>query len=117
MDSLEVTEKPRAPLPPGFDLASYVRSIFDMHSGSSRLVTLELDGKLLNVARDRFGDRAHYRAGENGAVIVSAQVDVSPTFLGWVLTFGKDAKILEPPEAREALRDLAREALGRYEEG
>ena len=27
MDSLEVTEKPRAPLPPGFDLASYVRSI------------------------------------------------------------------------------------------
>ena len=117
MDSLEVTEKPRAPLPPGFDLASYVRSIFDMHSGSSRRVTLELDGKLLNVARDRFGDRAHYRAGENGAVIVSAQVDVSPTFLGWVLTFGKDAKILEPPEAREALRDLAREALGRYEEG
>ena len=114
MDSLEVTNRPGAAPPPGFDLASYVRSIFDMHSGSSQRVTLELDGTLLNVARDRFGDQAHYRAGENGTVIVSAQVDVSPTFLSWVLTFGSQAKILEPPEAREALRELAQAALSRY---
>lgn len=116
MDNLELTDRPRASLPPNFDLASYVRTIFDMHSGSSQRVLLELDGKLLNVARDRFGDQAHYRAGENGTVVVSAQVDVSPTFLAWVLTFGKDAKILEPPEAREALQNLARDALARYEE-
>ena len=116
MDALEVTDRPRAQLPPHFDLASYVRTIFDMHSGSSQRVLLELDGKLLNVARDRFGDLAHYRAGANGAVLVSAQVDVSPTFLAWVLTFGGKAKILEPPEARRALGELAREALARYGE-
>ena len=46
MDALEVTDRPRAQLPPHFDLASYVRTIFDMHSGSSQRVLLELKDKL-----------------------------------------------------------------------
>lgn len=116
ISDLEVTESARPPLPADFDLASYVRTIFDMHSGDCRLVTLELDHSLLNVAMDRFGQEAHYRQGEGGTVIVSAQVEVSPTFLSWVLCFGGQAKILEPPAARDALRALAQEALARYEE-
>ena len=46
--------------------------------------------------------------------MVTAQVDVSPTFLSWVLCFGEQAKILEPPSAREALVSLAERALARY---
>ena len=71
---------------------------------------------LLNVAMDRFGQDAYYRTGANGALVVSAQVEVSPTFLSWVLCFGGEARILEPPSAREALQKLAREALERYGE-
>jgi predicted DNA-binding transcriptional regulator YafY len=54
--------------------------------------------------------------GPEGTVLVSAQVEVSPTFLSWVLCFGGQARILEPPSAREALQHLAREALARYEQ-
>ena len=116
MSDLRTAEEVRAPLPPGFDLASYVRTIFDMHSGERQWVTLELAPSLLNVAMDRFGQEAQYREGDSGAVVVTAQVEVSPTFLSWVLCFGGQAKILEPPSAREALQALAREALARYEE-
>ena len=116
MSDLRTAEEARAPLPPGFDLASYVRTIFDMHSGERQWVTLELAPSLLNVAMDRFGQEAQYREGDSGAVVVTAQVEVSPTFLSWVLCFGGQAKILEPPSAREALQALAREALARYEE-
>ncbi|RAZ93804.1 WYL domain-containing protein, partial [Klebsiella oxytoca] len=43
------------------------------------------------------------------------QVEVSPTFLSWVLCFGRDARIVEPASAREALQKLAREALAEYD--
>lgn len=115
ISDLTVTEERRPPLPPHFDLASYVRSIFDMHSGESRLVTLELDRQLLNVAMDRFGRDAHYRTGEGDRILVTAQVEVSPTFLSWVLCFGGQARILEPPEVRQALLDLAGAAIERNE--
>lgn len=116
MSDLRVAEEKRPLLPEGFDLASYVRTIFDMHSGDRQLVTLELDKSLINVAMDRFGREAHYRKGEGKTVVVSAQVEVSPTFLSWVLCFGGQAKILEPSSAREALQALAKEALARYDE-
>ena len=114
MSDLRTAEEARAPLPPDFDLASYVRTIFDMHSGDRQWVTLELDRSLLNVAMDRFGREAQYREDGEGHVVVTAQVDVSPTFLSWVLCFGEQAKILEPPSAREALVSLAERALARY---
>ena len=116
MSDLRVAEEKRPLLPEGFDLASYVRTIFDMHSGDRQWVTLELDKSLINVAMDRFGREAHYRKGEGETVVVSAQVEVSPTFLSWVLCFGGQAKILEPSSAREALQALAQEALARYDE-
>ncbi len=114
ISGLQVAETPRPALPRDFDPASYVRTIFDMHSGETARVTLELADHLLNVAMDRFGRDAHYRAAPGGKVIVSAQVEVSPTFLSWVLCFGGEAKVLDPPFAREALERMAREALARY---
>ena len=114
ISDLEVTEVPCPPLPEYFDLAQYARTVFDMHSGENCWVTLELDRSLLNVAMDRFGQDAHYRDGQDGSVIVSAQVEVSPTFLSWVLCFGGRAKILSPDSAQKALQALAEEALGRY---
>ena len=115
MSDLQVASELRPPLPGDFDLASYVRTIFDMHSGERQWVTLELDRSLLNVAMDRFGREAHYRKTDSGTVVVTAQVEVSPTFLSWVLCFGGQAKILEPASAQEALRDLAQSALARYD--
>lgn len=114
ISDLRPADRPRPPLPEDFDPASYVRAIFDMHSGDAQFVTLELDKRLLNVAMDRFGREAHYRAGPGDTVILSAQVEVSPTFLSWVLCFGGQARILEPASAREELQKLAREALERY---
>ena len=116
ISDLTISESERPALPEDFELASYMRTIFDMHSGDRRWVTLELEQSLLNVAMDRFGQEAHYRKGGGGRVIVSAEVEVSPTFLSWVLCFGGQAKILEPESAQEALRKLAQEALRRYDD-
>lgn len=109
------TDTPRTALPERFDLASYVKTIFEMYSGEKQLISLQLDKSLLNIALDRFGRDAHYRSAENGTIIVSAEVDISPTFLSWVLGFGKKAKLLAPADAVASLQALAREALLQYE--
>lgn len=109
-----VEDLPRPALPEDFDPAKYVRTIFDMHSGDIQRVTLELEEHLLNVAMDRFGQDAMYRRDGAGRIIVTAEVEVSPTFLSWVLCFGGQARILAPPPAQEALLRLAREALDQY---
>ena len=114
-DLAVMEDMPRSRLPEHFDLASYVKTIFEMYSGGeTQLVSLQLDKSLLNIALDRFGRDAHYRTAEDGTVIVSAEVDVSPTFLSWVLGFGKKAKLLSPASAVESLQALAREALAQY---
>ena len=47
-------------------------------------------------------------------VLVTARVEVSPTFLSWVLGFGRDMRILAPKAAQEAARTLCLEALSQY---
>ncbi len=116
MSDVAVSEQPRAKLPEHFDLARYVRGIFDMYAGERTVVTLEMDRSLLNVAMDRFGTDAHLRAGgESGTAVLSAAVEMSPTFLSWVMGFGSKMRILSPPQAREALTALCRETLAQYE--
>ena len=116
MSDLLVSDEPRPPLPADFDPARYVRTIFDMHSGEIRRVTLEFDRHLLNVVMDRFGRDAFYRSGAEDTLLVSADVEISPTFLSWVLCFGGQVKILETASAQQSLQQLAGEALARYQD-
>lgn len=115
ISDLTISEESRDPLPEGFDLAEYVKGIFDMYHGESVMVTVEAEERLLNVIMDRFGQEAHIRRGEAGRVVFSAPVELSPTFLSWVLGFGRDMRILAPESAREAALALCREALSQYE--
>ncbi len=115
ISDLTISEESRDPLPEGFDLAEYVKGIFDMYHGESVMVTVEAEERLLNVIMDRFGREAHIRRGEAGRVVFSAPVELSPTFLSWVLGFGRDMRILAPEPAREAALALCREALSQYE--
>lgn len=115
MSDLAVSDTPREKLPRDFDLAKYVRGIFDMYHGQRATVTLELDRSLLNVAMDRFGQNAYIRSGDQGRVVMSADVEVSPTFLSWVMGFGNKMRIVSPTAARQALVDLCRETLKQYQ--
>ena len=115
ISDLALSQELRDPLPEGFDLAEYVKGIFDMYHGESVMVTIEAEERLLNVVMDRFGQDAHIRRGDDGRIVFSASVELSPTFLSWVLGFGKAMRILSPASAREAALALCREAMAQYE--
>ncbi len=114
ISQLQLLEAPRSPLPEHFDLGAYTRTIFDMYNGQTATVSLLVDETLLNVMVDRFATDAHMYK-EDGRVHLTAQVELGPTFYGWLFQFGKQARLLNPESAVEGFRQWASETLGQYE--
>ena len=115
MENLTVTDTPRDPLPEGFDLGRYVRRIFDMYNGRTETVHLRFDGGLINVVMDRFGADAHLRPDGQSGVAVTAEVEVGPTFFGWLFQLGTQAEITGPDTVRQEFRDYCAAVLARYQ--
>lgn len=115
MENLTVTDQPRAPLPEGFDLGEYVKTIFDMYNGETRTVTLRFARHLTNVVTDRFGTGAHIHADGDDHFALTAPVEVGPTFFGWLFQLGAEAELVEPADVRSQFADYCRGVLGLYE--
>lgn len=114
MEGLTVTDTPRDPLPEGFDLGRYVKTIFDMYNGRTETVRLRFDRALTNVVIDRFGADAHIRP-DGGSVVVTAPVEVGPTFFGWLAQFGPQAELLSPEDVRQEFAAHCRTTLSLYQ--
>lgn len=86
-----------------------------MYSGELLKVKLLFHRSLTNVVIDRFGRDVMLIPQEDGEHFsFTVPVALSPMFLSWVVGFGDKAKILHPPEAAEACRELCRQALEQY---
>ena len=114
MEGLTVTDTPRDPLPEGFDLGRYVKTIFDMYNGRTETVRLRFDRALTNVVIDRFGADAHIRP-DGDSVVVTAPVEVGPTFFGWLAQFGPQAELLSPEDVRQEFAAHCRATLELYQ--
>ena len=78
-------------------------------------VVLEMDERLVSVARDKFGDDMDvYPAGE-GKAKVYAKAPLTPQFYGWLLQMGSDVRILSPSRAVEEYKTYLTDALKPYE--
>ena len=102
MTGLEVLPQSRDALPEGFDLGSYVKTIFDMFNCETQTVHLRFRKELINVVMDRFGADAHLRPDGPEHFELFAPVEVGPTFFGWLFQFGPQALIVGPDEVRRA---------------
>ena len=70
---------------------------------------LNLIGKILKDTPNPYHrvDTVRYKCftkGENGRLIFSARVQISPQFLAWCVGFGEQLKILSPASAVAAMR-------------
>ncbi len=97
-----------------FDLADYTYSVFGMYGGKREDVTLLVANSLAGVIIDRFGTGVTLFPAEDGFFTVHVRISVSPTFLSWVLGFGKNMRILSPLSVREQLIALAEETILSY---
>ncbi|MBE7052791.1 MAG: WYL domain-containing protein [Ruminococcaceae bacterium] len=84
------------------NLKSYTQRVFSMYGGEEKRITLKFITPLLDAIVDRFGTKdVQYSKSDDRHFTVTAKVEVSDQFFGWILGFGKKVQIVSPPEVRQ----------------
>ena len=87
------------------DVRTYAQRVFSMYSGKKKRVTIRFINMLLDVAVERFSTKdAQYSAVDDKHFTVTAEVEISDLFFGWLLSFGRRVKILYPSDVLEDFR-------------
>ncbi len=106
----EILEKAALPKPPGYDLTDFIKEVFQMYSGESTAVELQCKNELMKVMIDRFGESVTTLPGDRESFRLVTEVAASPTFFGWVFSFGGDVKILSPKSLRDQYQEKVLQA-------
>ena len=86
------------------DIRTYARSVFGMYKGDRKTITIRFLFTLLDTMVERFGTNARYEMMDEKHYSVTTEVEISPQFYGWLLGFGRKAKIISPLEAVEEFK-------------
>ena len=79
------------------NLKDYTKRTFSMFGGERTNVRILFINSLLDTALERFGTSGvNYVKKDDHHFILSAEVEISNQFFGWLLGFGKSVKLLEP---------------------
>lgn len=97
------------------DLKSYTQRVFSMYGGEKKRVTLRFINPLLDTAIERFGTTdVIYSKVDDTHFSVTAQVEISNQFFGWILGFGNKVKLLAPNDVSDQFRAYLDKIRGMY---
>ena len=82
-------------------VAKYTKQAFKMYSGETQTVVLEFERPLIGPVYDKFGEEIRMMPSANGRLLATVDVQVSPTFFGWLAQFGEKMQIISPAGVRE----------------
>ncbi len=97
-----------------FDPGAYSREMFGMFHGDRRQVKLRFERRFAGVAVDRLGRDVHVSPDGDSHFLLTCEVEVSPQFFAWLIGLEGGAELLEPKDAREALKRLVAAAEEMY---
>lgn len=107
MKDIRFTGEPRdgAEAFEAIDLKTYTKRVFSMYGGEQKLVEIRFINPLLDAVVDRFGTKdVQYAKVDDKHFGVTAKVEISDQFFGWLLGFGKKAKLLYPDDVIDQFR-------------
>ena len=87
------------------DMDNYTKRVFSMFGGKRERVTIRFIDQRLDTVVDQFGIAGvKYEKVDDTHFSVTAKVEISDQFFGWILGFGKKAKILYPDAVLDQFR-------------
>lgn len=111
MEQVETTDYKALALPEGMNLQSHIDAIFNMYSGTMQTVTLKVQNNLIGVIIDRYGKQTAVIPYDENHFTVRLNVQTSPTFYGWLFTFGQQIRILAPQSVKDEYQAHLKENL------
>ena len=104
MSNVELTGEPREGEDAfeKIDIRTFAQRTISMYSGKQEKVTIRFIMPLLDTAIDQFGTKnVRYQKIDDDHFTMTATIDISDQFFGWLLRFGKRVKILSPDSVAE----------------
>ena len=106
MKNLSVTDNPAIRKPKDFNVEDYFKQIFSMYDGEECEVELLCDNELMKHIVDRFGEKVQTKQSDNKHFSATVTVSLSPTFYGWVFSFGGEMKLISPTRAVNGFENM-----------
>ncbi|MCB9743173.1 MAG: WYL domain-containing transcriptional regulator [Alphaproteobacteria bacterium] len=101
-------------VPEGYDPAEMVRDAFGIIGGQPVPVTLRFDARVAPYVRERRWHRSQQILEEpDGRLRMRLHVALSEELVGWLLSFGGDVAVEDPPELVDRLRGAHEAAIQR----
>lgn len=98
------------------DLRTYTQRTFSMFSGNKERVLLRFRNQLLDTALEKFGrTNVSYSKADNYHFTVSADIEISEQFFGWLCGFGEKVVILAPTSVKRDFTEFLDKIRNRYE--
>jgi predicted DNA-binding transcriptional regulator YafY len=114
MEHLELTQLKAVDVPAELDLNGHVAQIFSMFGGQGEQVTLKVHQRLIDTIRETFGQNVVTLPLDAEHFSIQVDVQLSPTFYGWLFTFGDQITILNPPSVITAYKHEMAKTLALY---
>lgn len=105
MKTVDKTDIPSAPTPPGFSLSDYIETKFGMFGGERVSLDLRFSNDLINPVLDRFGMKTPIIRDGDDRFIAHVEASISPVFFSWLFQFGSRAQIMKPKRIAEDYAD------------
>lgn len=97
------------------DMKTYTQRTFSMFGGERERVSIRFVSSLLDMAVERFGRyNVSYSRADDHHFNVSADVEISDQFFGWLCGFGTKAKLFSPNSVVEQYKEYLLKILSRY---
>ena len=90
--------------------------VFDMYRAEEYSVSIRFINRFASAVIDQFGRDIIMIPVDENHFTIRAPVEVSPPFYAWIATFGKGAKILNPPPVVDGMKQFLQNAADMYKE-
>ncbi len=117
MKNVQVTEEPREgdEAFSKIDARTFIRRTISMFDGRTELVKIRFINSLLDTAIDQFGTKnVSYKRLDDKHFTMTASIDISEHFFGWLLRFGTKVKILSPDAVSKEFSDYLKKVRWMY---
>lgn len=101
-----VLDEDAANPPKGFNLNTYLNSMFRMYNGQRKEIELICANDVMDAIIDKFGKDVKVLANDMKSFRVIANTAVGSVFYSWVFGFGGKVKIKSPEEVKEQYKQM-----------
>ncbi len=106
----DIWDQTAVPLPSGFDLDTYLNTMFHMFSAERKTVTLECDNSVIGSIIDKFGVDIPVLNRTETTFDIVVDVAISNIFFCWVFGFGGKVKIKSPQNVKDEFNKMLKNA-------